>query len=243
MRPNLSLHLAPDDHTRMTNRITPSNDETVVPPVRGFLHTPENATGDALVLTHGAGGNYDAKLLVAVSEALCDVGFLVLRINLPFRQERPFGPPSPGSAARDREGLKRAIELMKNELMKNKSAGKIFLGGHSYGGRQATMLAAENAGLVDGLLLFSYPLHPPRKPTQMRTAHFPDLRTPSLFVHGSRDPFGLLEELRPALELIPANHDLLSIEGCGHDLIGKKASPSFSSNVVSAFRKFFGIKI
>ncbi len=101
------------------------------------------------------------------------------------------------------------------------------------------MLAAENPALVDGLLLFSYPLHPPRKPLQLRTAHFPSLKTPSLFVHGSRDPFGLLEELGPALELIPARHDLLPVEGGGHDLVGKKAQPDFPDDVVSAFRKFF----
>lgn len=225
----------------MTSRVTPFVDDHVVPHVRGFLHTPENANGNALVLAHGASGNCEAKLLVAVAEAFCQAGFTVLRINLPFRQERPFGPPSPGAAARDREGLKRALESMKKELMKNKVSGKVFLSGHSYGGRQGTMLAAENAGLVEGLLLFSYPLHPPRKPEQLRTAHFPQLTTPCLFVHGSRDPFGLLEELTPALELIPARHELLAIEGGGHDLIGKKASTTFISDVVIAFRKFFAV--
>ena len=103
------------------------------------------------------------------------------------------------------------------------------------------MLAAENSNLVDGLLLFSYPLHPPRKPEQLRTAHFPSLHTPSLFVHGSRDPFGLLEEMRPALELIPARHELLAIEGGGHDLIGKKPHPAFPADVINTFRKFFAI--
>jgi predicted alpha/beta-hydrolase family hydrolase len=218
------------------NRLSEVHDQFAEPPVHGVLHTPENANGNAIILTHGAGGNYDAKLLVAVSGAFCDAGFLVLRVNLPFRQQRPFGPPFPAAAARDREGLQRAVEVMKPKV-----AGKLFLGGHSYGGRQATMLAAEKPGLVDGLLLFSYPLHPPRKPNQLRTAHFPQLMTPCLFVHGSRDPFGLLEELRPALELIPANHELLSVEGGGHDLIGKKALPDFPAAVVSAFRKFFNI--
>jgi predicted alpha/beta-hydrolase family hydrolase len=215
-------------------RVSEVHDQSTEPAVRGFLHTPENANGNALVLTHGAGGNCETKLLVAVSQAFSDSGFLILRINLPFRQQRPFGPPSPGGAARDREGLQRAVEVMKLKV-----PGKLFLGGHSYGGRQATMLGAEKPGLVDGLLLFSYPLHPPRKPLQLRTAHFPSLKTPALFVHGSRDPFGLLEELRPALELIPARHDLLPVEGGGHDLIGKKAQPDFPANVVSAFRKFF----
>jgi len=217
-------------------RLSEVHDQSIEPAVRGFLHTPENASGNALVLTHGAGGNCESKLLVAVSQAFSDSGFLVLRINLPFRQQRPFGPPFPAAAARDREGLKRAAEFVKE-----RATGKVFLGGHSYGGRQSTMLASENPALVDGLLLFSYPLHPPRKPLQLRTAHFPSLKTPSLFVHGSRDPFGLLEELRPALELIPARHDLLPVEGGGHDLIGKKPSPAFPADVVRAFREFFAV--
>jgi uncharacterized protein len=194
-------------------------------------------------MTHGAGGNCEARLLVAVAEAFCDTGFLVLRINLPFRQERSFGPPSPGGAARDREGLKRAVELLKKELMKKESvkqnlSERVFLGGHSYGGRQSTMLAAENAGLVEGLLLFSYPLHPPRKPQQLRTAHFPQLKTPSLFVHGSRDPFGLLEELKSALDHLAykkRGHNFGPLCNSGEylrDLISAKAPSSDVSPAV-----------
>src|ERR1700687_970804 len=80
------------------------------------------------------------------------------------------------------------------------------------------MLAADAPGLSDALLLLSYPLHPPRKPEQLRTAHFPKLETPALFVHGSRDPFGSPEELKQALSLIPAKTQLLEIEGAGHEL-------------------------
>jgi len=80
------------------------------------------------------------------------------------------------------------------------------------------MLAAEEPALADALLLLSYPLHPPRKPDQLRTAHFAKLETPALFVHGTRDPFGSLDELKIALSLIPAATHLLEIEGAGHEL-------------------------
>ena len=111
----------------------------------------------------------------------------------------------------------------------NGSGGRIFLGGHSYGGRQSTLLCAAEPNLVSGLLLLSYPLHPPRKPDQLRTAHLPDLRTPCLFVHGTRDPFGSTDEFEKALALIPAKHELMSIEGAGHDLGFKgKAQPDDS---------------
>ena len=96
--------------------------------------------------------------------------------------------------------------------------GKIFLGGQSYGGRQATLLAAEEPDLVSALLLFSYPLHPPGKPDRLRTEHFPRLHVPALFVQGTVDPFGSIAELRAVLPLIPAVTRLLPIEGAGHDL-------------------------
>ena len=80
------------------------------------------------------------------------------------------------------------------------------------------MLAASDPGAAEGLLLLSYPLHPPRRPTELRTAHFPKLATKVVFVHGSRDPFGTLEEMRSALALIPAVTALVEIEGAGHDL-------------------------
>jgi predicted alpha/beta-hydrolase family hydrolase len=84
-------------------------------------------------------------------------------------------------------------------------------------------LSKEGADLVAGLLLLSYPLHPPRKPEQQRTQHLPDLRTPTLFVHGTRDPFGTIAELEQAMKMIPAKTKLLTVEGAGHDLTGKKA--------------------
>jgi hypothetical protein len=80
------------------------------------------------------------------------------------------------------------------------------------------MLAAEDPSAAQGLLLLSYPLHPPEKPHQMRTAHLPKLCVPALFVHGTCDPFGSLDEMRAALGLISAPAELLAIEGAGHDL-------------------------
>lgn len=211
------------------------NDFAANPPVRGFLHQPSQPNGDALVLTHGAGANCNSKLLTALAEAFADVGLLVLRCDLPFRQARPFGPPFPALAARDREGLLRAVEIVKQKV-----TGRVFLGGHSYGGRQASMLAAEQPDLVAGLLLLSYPLHPPRKPAQLRTAHFPQLKTPAFFVHGGRDPFGSHEELRSALELLPKKRTLMEVEGAGHELLGKKKNEDLPERIVQMFLEFFG---
>jgi len=166
-----------------------------------------------LLLTHGAGSNRNAPLLVALANAFSEHNIEVIRYDLAFRQARPQGPPRPGDAARDREGLREQIAKMRE-----KHPGQVWLGGQSYGGRQSSMLAAETPGLVDRLLLLSYPLHPPGKPAQLRTTHFPQLQTPTLFVHGSKDPFGTVQELTSAIALIPAPVQLLEIEGAGHDL-------------------------
>jgi len=103
------------------------------------------------------------------------------------------------------------------------------------------MLCGEDPDLAAGLLLLSYPLHPPRKPEQLRTQHFPDLQTPGLFVQGTRDPFGTMEELRAALQLIPARTKLVAVEGAGHDLgfKGKARPAGVPKMVVEEFGKFF----
>jgi predicted alpha/beta-hydrolase family hydrolase len=215
-------------------------DVTVDPFVRGLLHRPINPNGGGIVLTHGAGSNCKAPLLIALAEAFADAGFTVLRCDLPYRQDRPYGPPGPGDAKRDRAGLKNAIGAVKNL-----TTGKVLLGGHSYGGRQASMLCAEQPEeepqAAAGLLLLSYPLHPPRKPEQLRTQHLFHLRTPTLFVHGTRDPFGTITEVEQAMKLIPAKTNLLPVEGAGHDLgfKGKARREELAGDVLREFQAFF----
>ena len=219
----------------MASTLESFSDVSVDPPVSGFIHRPTVANGDGLVLTHGAGSNSHSPLLVALAEAFAGTGFTVLRCDLPFRQLRPDGPPRPGDATRDRNGLKNAVAALRKQI-----SGGVFLGGHSYGGRQATMLAADEPQLGDGLLLLSYPLHPPRKPLQLRTRHLPNLQTPAMFVHGARDPFGSIEEMELALKLIPVKHLLIPVEGAGHDLgcKGKIRREDLPARVVAAFQSF-----
>jgi predicted alpha/beta-hydrolase family hydrolase len=202
-------------------------------PVRGFLHPAASASADALVLTHGAGANCQAPLLVALAEAFAASGTTVLRCDLPFRQAKPQGPPM-RTAERDQAGLKAAVQAMRRQTQ----AHRIFLAGHSYGGRMASMLAAREPDLVEALLLLSYPLHPPKAPQQMRTQHFPSLETPALFVSGTRDGFGTIAELGAALRLIPARTRLLPVESAGHELIGKRNRDELPKVVAEAFRAF-----
>lgn len=216
----------------MTLAVQAFRDDSFGVPVRGFLHRPEMKSDRGLVLAHGAGANSNSSLLVAMAGSFADAGFSVLRCDLPFRQNRSFGPPRPGDAARDREGLANAVSALRKVGLTH-----VFLGGHSYGGRQATMLCSEVPELAPGLLLLSYPLHPPLKPAQLRVQHLPQLRAPSLFVHGTRDPFGSVEEMESAVKMIPAKTQLLIVDGAGHDLgfKGKAVRAGLAGEVVEAF--------
>lgn len=210
----------------------PFEDTSGSTPVRGYLHIPASASGanDGFVLTHGAGADCRSPLLVALATAFCESGLTVLRCDLPFRQLRSYGPPPRGSSPRDQQGLRQAIEIIKQQIQ-----GRVFLGGHSYGGRQGSMLAASEPALVDALLLLSYPLHPPKRPDELRTAHFPALRTPTLFVHGTNDAFGTVEELRASLKLIPTMTGLLPISNAGHELMTARNRADLPKLVTEAF--------
>ncbi len=208
------------------------------PAVSGYLHSPaaDAARGPTagLVLTHGAGSNSDAPLLVALAEEFAAAGVAVLRCDLPYRQARPKGPPHAGAAKLDREGLRLAAAALRDEI-----AGPVYLGGQSYGGRQATMAAADDASLTEGLLLISYPLHPPGKPDRLRTEHFLRLESPAFFAHGTKDAFGSVDEMRDALALIPSRTELFVVEGGGHGLITRRSADEAIGDVARRVREAF----
>jgi predicted alpha/beta-hydrolase family hydrolase len=201
--------------------------------VRGFLHRPSGAAENGLVLTHGAGANCNAPLLVALADAFCAAGWMVLRCDLPFRQARPSGPPHPSGQERDRDGLRAAAACLRRL-----GTARVSLGGHSYGGRMASMLAAEEPAVAERLLLLSYPLHPPQRPDQLRTGHFPKLQVPALFVHGVKDGFGTVAEMTAALELIPAATELIPAAGAGHELMSKRNRDELAKTIVTSLSAF-----
>jgi predicted alpha/beta-hydrolase family hydrolase len=168
-----------------------------------------------VVLTHGAGGERESPLLQQVCDEWARRGWLAVRYNLPYRRRRPKGPPS-GSAAGDRAGIVDAITVCRGL-----SDGPLIAGGHSYGGRQTSMVVASDEASVDALTLFSYPVHPPGKPERPRTEHLPDIRVPTVFTHGTSDPFGTPGELRDAAALIAAPTEVVEITGARHDLRSK----------------------
>ncbi len=183
--------------------------------IAGIAHEPAGNPAGAVVLTHGAGGSRESPLLKKICDEWARRGWLAVRYNLPYRRRRPKGPPS-GSAAKDREGITEAVAAVR-ELVD----GPVIAGGHSYGGRLTSMAVADDGLALDVLTLFSYPLHPPGKPERARTEHLPRIAVPTVFTHGTSDPFGTIDELRPAVALIGARTEIVDVTGARHDLGSK----------------------
>jgi uncharacterized protein len=183
--------------------------------IAGVAHEPDGTPSGVVVLTHGAGGSRESALLQKLCDEWARRGWLAVRYNLPYRRRRPKGPPS-GSAVADRAGIVEAITVCRDL-----ADGPLIAGGHSYGGRQTSMVVAEDAQPVDLLMLFSYPVHPPGKPERARTEHLSDIAVPTVFTHGTSDPFGTLDELRAAAALITATTEIVEITGARHDLGSK----------------------
>ena len=140
--------------------------------VRGWLHEP--APSRKTFVVRGRVGS-DASLLIAIAETFSAAGLHISCVcNLPFRQERPTGPPlftPPNTIAK--------AQCAPSTMQKSGvAAGPLILGGHSYGGRQSSMLAAEHPGLADMLLLLAYPLPPPTRSTTAPYATPSQLREP-----------------------------------------------------------------
>lgn len=169
-------------------------------------------TAGALLLTPGAGSDRDHHTLVAIEEGVAPLP--VCRVDFPYRRE---GRKAPDRAPK----LVAAVVEAVGDLTRQTGVApeRVVLGGRSMGGRICSMAVAE--GLASkGLVLISYPLHPPGKPERLRVEHFPRLNLPCLFISGTRDPFGTPEELTAAVEAIPGPVTIEWIEGARHDLAG-----------------------
>lgn len=168
------------------------------------------ADGLALLLTPGASATRDHPTLVAIEAALAPDGITVRRIDLPrgARAERHVAVI--GAAAAD---LAAATGL---------SPDRLVLGGRSMGGRMCSLAVAGGLPAA-GLVLVSYPLHPPGRPDDLRSAHFPAIAVPCLFVSGTRDAFATPAELRAATAAIAGPVEHVWVEGGDHGLRGRDA--------------------
>ncbi|GLP81816.1 alpha/beta hydrolase family protein [Mycobacterium antarcticum] len=182
--------------------------------IAGIAHAPAGDPTGIVVLTHGAGGSRESPMLIKICDQWAAHGWLAVRYDLPYRRRRPKGPPS-GSAAADQAGVVEAVALARS-----RTDGPVLAGGHSYGGRMTSVAVADELA-VDVLTLFSYPLHPPGKPERARTEHLPLITVPTVFTHGTSDPFGSIDEVRAAALLISAHTEVVEVTGARHDLGSK----------------------
>jgi len=170
-----------------------------------------------LILGHGAGAPQTHPWMVAMAEAIAGRGLRVVTFNFLYMEGKRRVPDRPPVLEAT---WRAAIDAVRARF----GGGRLFIGGKSMGGRIATMVAAGEGVDVAGLVLLGYPLHPPGKPQQLRTAHLPRVRAPMLFVQGSRDAFGGPEELAPFLAGMPAGTRLFAIDGGDHSLARPKSS-------------------
>jgi predicted alpha/beta-hydrolase family hydrolase len=168
-----------------------------------------------LVLAPGASAGRDQPALVAIDEAVSLSKVVVVRIDFPYRLA--------GRRAPDRPPVLLATVVDAAKTLAS-TAGvaprRIALGGRSMGGRICSMAVADGLAAA-GLVLVSYPLHPPGKPDRLRTEHFGALEVPCLFISGTRDAFGSRDELEHATTTIPGPVTHVWIEGGDHGLRGK----------------------
>lgn len=164
-----------------------------------------------LLLAPGAGADRNQPSLVALDEVATAAGVTVRRMDFPYRRA--------GRRAPDRAPVLVASVVEEAKALAGR-AGPVLLGGRSMGGRMCSMAVAEGLDAA-GLVLISYPLHPPGRPERRRDAHFPDLAIPCLFVSGTRDAFATPDELEEATAAIPGAVTHRWVEGGDHGLRGK----------------------
>jgi uncharacterized protein len=160
-----------------------------------------------LLLTPGAGAGRDQPALVAVDEAVTGRGLAVDRIEFPGRTAGRRRPDPPEVCI---DAVRSATSELAERLGVPRSA--LAIGGRSMGGRMCSMAAAEGLK-VAALVLISYPLHPAGAPERLRTAHFPLLDLPCLFVSGRRDALGSPDELERETAAIPGPVTLVFVDG------------------------------
>jgi len=192
--------------------------------VTALLSTGPAASERVLVLAHGAGAPMDSAWMDDMAALLADRGIRVVRFEFAYMAARREGLRRPNPRADAVLDEYRAVI----EQVRSETDAVPAIGGKSFGGRVASMVADEEfaAGRIRGLVCLGYPFHPMGKPEQLRTAHLADLATPTLICQGERDIMGSREEvagyaLSPAITVSwspDGDHDLKPRKASGHTL-------------------------
>jgi len=184
--------------------------------------TEAAAKAGTILLAHGAGAPMDSASMNAAAQALAGVGFRVARFEFGYMAARRSGARKPPPRAETLQGEYLAA------IAALDATDPLIIGGKSMGGRVASMVADRMLaeGKIAGLLCLGYPFHPPEKPQQLRTAHLAALKTPTLILQGTRDPFGTRDEV--AGYKLSNAIDILWLEDGDHDLKPRKSVSGFT---------------
>jgi predicted alpha/beta-hydrolase family hydrolase len=170
-----------------------------------------------VILAHGAGSHMEQKTVLWLAGLLRDAGFSVVRFNFLYRAQGRSMPDRMPVAV---ETYRAVIDSVRDQLKPE----RLLIGGHSFGGRVASMLEAEGK-TADGLVLFSYPLHPPGQPEKLRDSHLAAIKTPTLQLNGTQDELCTKEIMdRIVATLDPKIWRLVWIEGADHSYSVRKTS-------------------
>lgn len=189
---------------------------------------PRQDPAALLVLAHGAGGDLHDHILGGIARSLAEDGVAIVRFNFPYRDA---GRRAPGSQ-KESDAAYRSL----NDAVRADDV-PLFCGGKSYGGRMATHIAAGGYPM-SGLVLLSYPLHPPGRPERLRDAHLGAISAPMLFVQGTRDPFATPELLTSTIASL-AQARLVRIDGGDHSLrVRGRTREDVLTEITAAVRSF-----
>ncbi len=195
--------------------------------VSAILSVPQRFESEtAVIVAHGAGNDMNNPLLVSFCDHLAGAGYLAVRFNFPYKEQ--------GRKAPDRQDVLEDTWRQVLNFMKDTSGytlRKIFTAGKSMGGRVASQMLAKGSLTSDGMIFLGYPLHPAGDKEKLRDAHLPLIKTPMLFIAGTRDPLCALDLLQIVLKRLGSLAELEIIEGGDHSFNVPKSSGLTSPEV------------
>ena len=162
-----------------------------------------------ITLAHGAGAGMHHSFMITLAQSLSEEGIATLRFNFPFTENKKGRPDTPAVAHQTIEAA-----ILKAQKLFPKLP--LFVAGKSFGGRMTSQcLAAHPNDQVKGIIFYGFPLHAPGKPSIERAEHLKDVKSPMLFLQGSRDEFATWKLIEKVTSSLPFA-ELIKIEGANH---------------------------
>ena len=162
-----------------------------------------------IILAHGAGAGMNHIFMATLSQLLSEEGIATMRFNFPFMENKKGRPDTPAVAHA-------TIEAAITKARKTFPKLPLFVGGKSFGGRMTSQfLSTHRDDDIKGVIFYGFPLHAPGKPSIERAEHLKEVRTPMLFLQGSRDEFATWKLIASVCSKLPLA-ELVKIEGANH---------------------------